>query len=984
MQNLNEIVSCFLMQSNSITQDEANTILIDLSNKEDFYLNSLNIFYSDESSISTKFFAIQVLKNAIQKKWVCMRPSFQDEVRSFVCSYFFENPFHKETPIDGLVFQLVFSILFYEWPEKWSNFFTDLIDIENSEITTILALKFMAFIGYETQSNLLTSVRTYIISHSLESKIPAIFQFIQTLLTKNEISKEIVIASFKFLTSCIPWISADLFVESTFFSQLAENYFENTELTEVIIPFLTELVTSLDLPPDKQGIISQIFNILTSINGKVSNPFHFVSAIKAIYDFYSQVVEVRDNIGQYKETLDFILRITSEADDFENPELLEICLSFWAKIFQRCTTDNSPITSNLYMPFSSPILEILYSKIPPPYLIVTHIDELDIEHSTMENSQYHSNIYSSIKQSLNHLISLNENSVIDFFFEKISLLQSHIEKGDFNESSSIENDSFNEIKYNINQLSWMIFSAAGTFSEAQDESRLPLLITSLLELTKNSRPYTVINAIISVFQYPKILRKFPDKLNFLTQRIFEFLMNNTNETEYLVIYLLKTCSNEIKQLMIQQELFNYLILISEPLKEKISDDCLIELYSVFGNFLKEISDKKQKEEILQLILQLPSITSASDINLNKELSLCLKCHTSLQNKIALDYFDFLKEFNFDQLFLTYSNELRQQLQAKEKNQNEIVSSIALVKSNIVNLITQFVTFCLQPQIVNGFILPTFCNLFFNDFTDSPNEARSFHTIKFAHSLLLRSDIPVSTIFNSILSPTFSMISQNFDDFKEFRLPFYSLITVVINHHFDFLMEMKMNDLDDFIHILMYGSSHPMSSISQLSLKLLSSFVKNIKDTPRFEEVFTQYCVEIVKLAFSILSDLFLKSDFEEIAALIKSIFSYQEEIPKFVPEIVEGLVSILPMVNPSDLVELVKSLIDCGSYLEGMRILLKDFTIQLGQFISANKEMAGTADSESISILIREYFGKHEVITEEFAAELQLSEGMKSVTINPH
>ena len=99
------------MQSNTITQDEANTYLIDLSNEEDFYLNCLNIFYSEESTISTKFFAIQVLKNTIQKRWICMRPSFQDDVRSFILFYFFENPFHKESPIDILVFQIIFAII---------------------------------------------------------------------------------------------------------------------------------------------------------------------------------------------------------------------------------------------------------------------------------------------------------------------------------------------------------------------------------------------------------------------------------------------------------------------------------------------------------------------------------------------------------------------------------------------------------------------------------------------------------------------------------------------------------------------------------------------------------------------------------------------------------------------------------------------------------------------------------------------------------
>lgn len=983
MINLNEIVSCFLMQSNTMTHDEANTILLDLSNKDDFYLNSLNIFYSNESSLSTKFFVTQVLKNSVQKRWNYICPSFQDEVRKFILSYFFSNPFHKETSIDSLIFQLLFTILCYEWPGQWPSFFNSLFDnLDNSEITNILSLKFISYVINETQGNSLTSVRAFAVSNAFESKTPIYFNFIQNLLFKGEASKEVIIASFSFLTACIPWIPTDLFIESNFFLQLADTFFRNKEHAEVIIPFLTQLIITLNLPPDKQVLVSQIFNILMNIKGKINNPLSFVSAIKTCYDFYGRVVEMTTNIDQLKDALDIILKITNEADDLENPDLLEICLSFWAEICQRLIIDKSPIISNLYLPYTYPILEVLFTKIPPPFSIATHFDELEIEHSIMENSSYRSNIYSNIKQCLIFLINLNENAVMDFILQKIDLLQNDIGNNISNGNNT--DNIFNQSDYDIIRLSWMIYSAAGSFSESIEDKKFAFLNTSLLNFVKKSRPYVVINIIMALFQYQRYMKKFPEKLTVLTHKIYELLNNFTHEVRFVSIYILKTCPIQCKQIIIQQSLFNDLISFSNALKEKLCDDCNIELYNVYGLFIKELPDGKQKEDILSTILQLPLITNAADININKQLLLSLKCHIALQSKITLNYLNFLKEFNFQQLFLTYSNELLQQseVQTKSKSQNDLIRSIYLVKCTIVELVTQFISFCFKPDIVNNFIIPTFMDSFLNDYMLSPNDLRAFHTLKFAHYTLLRSDVPVSNVFYSIFSPTFSMISHNFDDYQEFRLPFYSFITAIIHRHFSFLMQMKTAELDEFIQIIMYGCNHININISQLSLNLLTDFVSNLKGTDRFSEIFSQFCPTLIKFAMTLLSNLSFKSNFEEIAGLVRAIFSYQEEIGKYGPSIVEELVSIFPLIKPSDLIELVKSLTECGFYLEGIRILLRDFIIELGQISPLDEDIIN--EKNHLSTLIRHSFedNAQELTTADLTVEEQLSQGIRSISFN--
>ncbi|OHT08256.1 hypothetical protein TRFO_23262 [Tritrichomonas foetus] len=1137
VKKLDEIVSCFLMHSNSISHEEANQKLIELTENEEFFVSSLDIFYSPDCSSYTKFIAINALKNVVSRKWQCIDFGFQERIKNFCLSFLFQNPFGTESPIDSLVFSILFSILNYEWPHNWPTFFpnfmgnltnlnclktisstqnTQSCNLDNSqqensgainqnniinennflieqnmgqninnnikELSIILCLKFISFLGNEIKSSSVTSTRAFEMGRALENEIPNVFNLINAILTTNRenLTIKVIISCFSALTSVVSYLQTEAFVETPFFTNLISSFLKSPELAEATVPFLTKLIISLNLPPEKHQIISQIFNMLMSNKNDTlvtANPLNFVSAVKTCFDYYGQVIEQPMHINQLKEALSLVMAITAEAND---SELLEVCFSFWVQICQRLLIDRSPVAANIFLPFATPLMDVLYDKIISPYIINSYVNDYGIEKRQFLLLQLHSEFYSYMKQCINFLTTLDECSMIEFIKKKIVELTN---------------------EENILRICWILYSAAGSFSEAEESKFLPGIIQTLFEFAlsnsqnsnlpeKNSSssssslpnslsscsflssslsstpenqstqnsvnnvgntfndhcpicfdPSIIMNVILCISQYHKLLKKYPPLLKVLVQKTCELLLNFSGDIEIVAIYALRTMITRCKTIMIQQGLFNEILEISTPLRQKLSDDGIVELYSLFGIIFRELQEGAYKEQVLSSLLELPPITSADNIVTNRSFFVALECHNALQPVIASRYVDFIKAIELNRLFKMYSDRLielytnnpniaqniphnqsqnfipitlQHNIQQYNRSNNmlnsishclnnshslsvnenyangnnhvqneQLLHSIFMVKSMIIELVTNFVACCLQPPIINEFVLPSFCELFLSDFVCSPPNFRSSRTLYFAQAILVRSEIQASVIFTPIFSTSISMIENDFNNCYELRIPFFSFMTAVVQRHFCFMSSLALTDIDKIIEVFEFACSHPQTSISQIGFNLLSDFVTSVKESSMFVDLFTRYSVELTRFSFRMLSDVSFKASFKEITNLIRNIFSIPA-IVQFCPKIIEDLISTYPNIKPTDIIELVRSLVECGPYLEGIRILLKDFVVSLGQ-ISPNDADLSIEKSELVRWIRTSFEDAPGIITDEFSeVEDHLAQGIRSISIQNH
>jgi exportin-1 len=199
----------------------ANSFLVTMKDHPDMWRRA-DAILETSSQMSTKFFGLKVLSEAINTHWKVIPQDERYGIRSYVIAKIVGLASSEESMKQNHDFLnrlnlVLIDILKQDWPQNWPTFITDIVESsKTSEILCENNMKVLQYLSeeiFEFSKESLTSSKMKTMKESLNEEFAKIFQLCEFVL-ENSVKPSLIVCTVQTLQRFLSWIQLAFIFET--------------------------------------------------------------------------------------------------------------------------------------------------------------------------------------------------------------------------------------------------------------------------------------------------------------------------------------------------------------------------------------------------------------------------------------------------------------------------------------------------------------------------------------------------------------------------------------------------------------------------------------------------------------------------------------------------------------------------------------------------------------------------------------------------
>lgn len=938
--------------------DTARELLTKFSDDPNTYGFSIEIIPNNSYPGILRIISSQTLNKLINQRWKSISEGERDSISQFLMSAV-HNYSQEENKLNPLMTELnlaFVSLLIQEWPERFPNIIQELVEAGQTSVllckNTLDIILLLCEQSLENYEDRLTYARSNQLAASLREHTAIVYNFVELVMTSSG-EKELVLVCLKILRFFIKWVSPQQILETKLFQALCNMFLPKKEYVTEVLDLFDEIFSLNDLPEVYSSIIPEVFSLMmNSLIPLLPDDVNFQqllvenerfirvlpSTLTVFLDKFGTLIEVPSNVNAIQTTLQWFCKL-SYVDDFDT---LKTCCEFWLAIARRShkeRNNNVPSAiSAIYSPFLPIVRRMLITRMerPDEILIVYNEDTGSYEREQQRNTLTLM-LHATMKECLVLLTHIDQIDTINAINERLNLL----------------GQQWNPDV--CNSICWSVGAITRTFSLENERKFVSSILQVLLQMCSrmpdpNNRAIIASGIMYVCSQYPRFLTKFPQFLQTVVDKLFEFMHQNVDGVKEMAVNSFKTIANACKKQFLSNQSIIYNIFHNY---REITSDLPPTLQLVFIDAVSIViqSNFKEQQKLEQLDEFLIPFNERWDacmenfnpqnIPLAREISFLLHVNATIACNIGKT---FQKQMStlFPQIMNMYQQYSKILPQLIEMRLVEDIKVIKSCKGGVLLVIKNFIWKTQNINLVVDPLIDDIMNIVVSDYANSPNEAKVYEVLQLLTTLFtkaadkIRSKVPI--IFDAVFQQTVVMISADYDQNVQFRLPFYEFLSILVKQSISIFINAPAEVFTTLVQTICWGATHPTHEVCILSIKTMMDLFKEMKTTNVFDEFISQYYIMVINQLFLIMTDTIHKFAFDEQVDLLIVLLTVQNS--NFTPQtIAECVYEIFNNRDPNEILSFIEALLGASNDKLLFRRIMRDFLVTTRQFNATDPDL---------------------------------------------
>jgi hypothetical protein len=186
--------------------------------------------------------------------------------------------------------------------------------------------------------------------------------------------------------------------------------------------------------------------------------------------------------------------------------------------------------------------------------------------------------------------------------------------------------------------------------------------------------------------------------------------------------------------------------------------------------------------------------------------------------------------------------------------------------------------------------------------------------------------------------TVTMINEDFEAFPAFRIPFYSLVDMMVDRYLPILESWSPEEFVLLMDTMDWGGDHPGYEVCRRALDTSAKLFQKMSGSMNFHAFMSIYYYRTLHHLFAIIIDPTHKCAFDEQVNLLLTLLGLQTEFldPR---SIAAGLLDLFPQRDPNEVLEYVGQLSMASADKMMFRTILRNFLVTNRRFRSADPDL---------------------------------------------
>ena len=915
-------------------QQSAANRLAEASQRDDFWLHTATILESSEMHPNLKFLVLQSLCRTIETRWSTISEEDKAPIRNYVMTtviQWAEKPATEIPPaLLGEADMAFVQMLLCEWPAVYPNILIELIESAKTSVAMCANNLNIIYIlcqeVFDRGDEKLLYSRVNELSNCIKEHRDPVFTFVEMILKQTQDVKLIKMC-LDVLKYFIKWCEPNQLRSSNFFEQLCQTFLPNPELVNEVLGLFNEIFGLPDLPGDFSPVVASVFKLMVDAISKLipnatteafyeismSNS-HFIKilpmTLTVFLDKFGPVIETPECAPAIQRALTWMLCISDLPD--EDAESFKTCCDFWHSVALRVNIEKknpqATALSVIYGPIIGQIQRIHISKMErPEEITIVRDDNGNIVREQQRNTLTLV-LSQTMFETLAILTSVNPEDTVAAIFGYLGSI-----------SQQWNPDVFNRI-------CWSVGAITKVLPFDKEKEMITKFLKVLFDFSSRmpdpqDRAVVASGLMFVCARYPRFLSKYGDFLLAVIKKLFEFMHQDVPGVKEMAVRSFEKIAEGCKRTFLQPAEKPMILGILQDLSNivgDLDDDLVASFFGAVAMIVK--ANVKEAARMSQLDMLVKHLNTqweevmanfnSNDLDLTRRVSLLLRCNAAVANSVG-QFFHEQLSFMFDSMMTVYSNYSQTAAtMASAPNglivrRNEI-AACKNVKSAVLSVLMNFLSKAGDVQLIGPKIVPPIIETVMTEYGNAHQDTRVPEVLSLLEVLCnkLQADInrQLGDIFMSVFLKTVPMISQNFTDYVNFRVPFYKFLNVMVKKYMKILISAPPEGFKMLIDCINWGVKHLTHEVCILGLTITGNLFTAMQSFPENQAFLRMYFLPIFHQLFETLFDTIHKFAFDQQLELLIQMLQIASRGMN-IPSLAESVADLFPNMQPAVLVE---------------------------------------------------------------------------------
>jgi hypothetical protein len=300
-----------------------------------------------------------------------------------------------------------------------------------------------------------------------------------------------------------------------------------------------------------------------------------------------------------------------------------------------------------------------------------------------------------------------------------------------------------------------------------------------------------------------------------------------------------------------------------------------------------------------------------------------------------------------------------------------VRLLIAVKSATLEVLSNYLSSVQNPELVAGQLLRFIVGDIMSEYCSAVPEARCPEVMPLLEVLCRRAQDQmaghVATVFSTMFYQTVTMINEDFEAFPAFRIPFYSLVDMMVDRYLPVLETWSPEEFVLLMDTLDWGGDHPGYEVCRRALETTATLFQKMSGSPNFGAFMSIYYYRTLHHLFAIIIDPTHKCAFDEQVNLLGTLLALQTQFLE-PTTIAEGILDLFQQRDPNEVLDYVGQLIGSSHDKMLFRTILRNFLVTNRRFRAADPDLNQEELAEQQKAYEEEY---KSCLTEEEVPQLE-------------
>ncbi|KAI0978058.1 hypothetical protein GJ496_001942 [Pomphorhynchus laevis] len=898
-------------------QSHAQCLLMSIKGHNDAWTKVDQIIEKAKNQ-QTKYFGLQILEEAIKKRWKALPRSQCNAIKEYVTNLIVTCLFEPKENEGGKLFlsklnHVLVEILKYEWPNYWETFIPDLVQSsyrgEALRQNNMEILKLLSEEVFDFSNESLTTTKAQAVLEESDS-ISLLTTTLDTLLI------------------FINWIPHGYCFETTLPDILISKYLSTSAFRDVTIKCLTEIVALKPQTDDEDSMnkkililfseaVKQIIDMIpieldirTAYNNSSDNERNFIMNLAIFFitvlKTHSKLIE-SDSLASIalSQALVYMVNIT-EVDEIE---VFKVCVEYWVFITADLIQSRAPLeyttpfsvfdtmrqtrndVRSIYDYSLTKVRSIMIDRMArPEEVIVVENENGEVVREFFKDTDAIV-LYNTMKDCLTQLTLLDPVQTEGIMTEK---LKQHVTSATF-------------VWGRLNTLCWAIGSIAGTMEEENEKRFLVFVIKELLNLCeqkrgKDNKAIIASNIMYVVGQYPRFLRVHWKFLKTVINKLFEFMHETHEGVQDMACDTFIKIASKCKRCLVSLqhgESIPFILEIASNINSIICDlspQQVQTFYEALGEIITAETDSSGQNNLVAQCMEMPNRiwdqlyskakqdeNHLKDVHILKQGIQLLRINTSTCRPIGPNFIYQIARI-LESMIILYrilSKQLTEMINTGGENvdKTSIFKHMKSFRNESLILLNQWLSRCEQSEQIPKEVINSLFATILLDFKDNLPPCREVQVLVLVTTLITKGQGEVvdmiPSIFDAVFESTLSMIKSNLEDFLDFRIAFYQLIEAVIKYCFNAILLLSADQFAIIYEAVIWSLRHNHRDIVDLGFSTLHEIIwkfNTVANSVDANMFFQKYFIPTLEHIFVILNETSLRTGISKHTQILSSLF----------------------------------------------------------------------------------------------------------------